>query len=61
MGRTKDILINMWEEQLEKARIESGYPLWMLDEYSNAMPTPPSELEEPEDPRDYIDHDDLPF
>lgn len=56
----EDLLYEMYQERLDEIN-ESGYPLWMLELYSHAQPTPPSDSEEPEDPRDYIDHDDLPF
>jgi hypothetical protein len=53
-------LYEMHQARLDEIN-DSGYPLWMLELYENAQPTPPSEQKEPEDPRDYIDHDDLPF
>lgn len=59
----EDLLYEMYQERLNEIH-ESGYPLWMLELYDHAQPTPtsePEETEEPEDPRDYIDHNDLPF
>jgi hypothetical protein len=57
---SEELLFQMYQERLDEIH-ESGYPLWMLELYEHAQPTPPSEQEKPEDHHDYTEHDDLPF
>ena len=36
----EDLLYEMYQESLNEIN-DSGYPLWMLELYSHAQPTPP--------------------